>query len=268
MRRRRTAMHVGRLLASLLLCTASIRGQGLCQWHEHGQLALCVATTDDPAGLRFAQWQLDLQRCIRFSDANTTVGCITDLPECATRVLTAAGDGAEQRVCFPANATISTTDEQSSLVALGNCSGVASPTCDQVRQEAYPLLGCSGCADPASAAVDLVPLCAAAQASEAACHAADGTADVPGPAPAPAPATADSRADSPTAPPLGVAPKPGEPETGAGSGDPPARGWTGAPTQDTEASSVALENDATRSTVWSVLGVLGAVLSCSAALWM
>lgn len=58
----------------------------------------------------------------------------------------------------------------------------------QVREEVYPLLGCSGCAAVAKTAIELLPLCAAAQDSEMACLAADGVIAAPAPAPAMAPA--------------------------------------------------------------------------------
>ena len=56
-----------------------------------------------------------------------------ELPECATRVLTdPSGRGVSQRICFPGNATISRIEQQSLIVALGNCSADASSRCDQV----------------------------------------------------------------------------------------------------------------------------------------
>lgn len=76
----------------------------------------------------------------------------------------------------------------------------------QVRQEAYPLFGCFGCADVANTVVNLVPACAAVD-SEAQCVAADGIVETPAPAPAPTPAPAP--APEPAAPPPALVPAPG-----------------------------------------------------------
>lgn len=82
------------------------------------------------------------------------------------------------------------------------------PARPQVRQDAYPLLGCVGCAAVANAVVDVVPVCAAASDSEAQCVAASGIVETPAPAPAPAPVPAPAPAPAPAPTPASPTPAP------------------------------------------------------------